>query len=320
MGKGEIDYNKRQTQIQVNTYLKLKSLYDETLTSILANVNLSNLPADERIRLERHADISKRLDAEIDKLSASIYAYIKFTTRESWDLANEKATELLNTEFTNRGLKVPTGMKVRNIADYNTFARRKTAGITISARVWNIGKCYKKEIEEAINAAVEKGKSANELARDIKRYLNNPDARYRHIRDKAGQLKLSANALRYNPGQGVYRSAFQNALRLARNEINRAFHESEHERWQKMPFIIGYTVNNSRNRVSTVCPICESIDGVAFPKSVQVLPVHIACMCHARTIQCTDEEFEKISAGYIPKEIPLVGRAKEHVEKYGAGI
>jgi len=316
--KNERDFNKELVDKQIETYFKLKSMYDRVVDAILSSIPLLSLPVDEPIRIDRYDYLYKAINGEINKLNATVYQYIRDTTREAWDLANEKATFILTNEFEKRGLKVPTGMKERNIAEYKKFAKQKIKGVDMSGRVWNIGAGYKKEIEEAVNAAIREGKSANELAGDIKKYLNNPDARFRRIRDKAGELKLSTNAMRYNPGQGVYRSAFQNALRLARNEINLAFHQAEYERWQVMPFIIGYKVRNSQNRVSTVCDICKAIDGVEFPKSIHVLPVHIQCMCTAISIQCSDEEFKRISNGekVIPKEIAMNETAKSHVEKY----
>lgn len=318
--KSEEDYNKEQVRLHVETYYKLKSMMDATLNAILSSVNLSALPFNEPIKIEKHEQLYKAINGEIKKLHATMYSYIRDTTRESWNLANNKATDMLNSEFEKRGLSVPPGMKGKNIADYNEFVKRKTANLTISSRVWNVGAGYAKEIQEAINAAIEEGKSATELARDIKKYLNNPDARFRKIRDKAGELKLSVNAMRYKPGQGVYRSAFQNALRLARNEINHAFHASEHERWQKMAFVVGYKIQNSHNRISTVCPICKSIDGMEFPKSKRVIPRHIQCQCSAISIMCNDLDFEKVKDGFVPKEIPLSAAAKRHIDEYGLAI
>lgn len=316
--KNERDFNKELVEKQIEAYFKLKSMYDKTLDAILASIPLTYLPIDEQIKIDRYEYLYKTINNEIRKLNATVYSYIRDTTREAWDLSNDKSTKLLISEFEKRGLKVPTGMKDRNIADYNEFVKRKISGVNMSGRVWNIGAGYKKEIEESLNAAIRDGRSANELASDIKKYLNNPDARFRRIRDKAGELKLSANAMKYNPGQGIYRSAFKNALRLARNEINLAFHQAEYERWQTMPFIIGYRVMNSQNRVSTVCDICKSINGVEFPKSIHVLPVHVQCMCTAISIQCSDDEFKRIASGenVIPKEISLNEKARNHVEKY----
>lgn len=316
--ENERDFNKELVDKQIEAYIKLKALYDKTIDAILASIPLTSLPVDEAIKIERYNYLYKTINNEIKNLNATIYSYIRDKTREAWDLANDKATQTLIQEFEKRGLKPPTGMKGQNIADYDKFAKRKINGVNMSGRVWNISAGYKKEIEEAINAAIKEGRSAKELASDIKKYLNNPDARFRRIRDKAGELKLSTNAMQYNPGRGVYRSAFQNALRLARNEINLAFHQAEYERWAVMPFIVGYRVRNSQNRVSTVCDICKAIDSVEFPKSIHVLPVHVQCMCTAISIQCSDEEFERIANGenIIPKEISLSDAARNHIDKY----
>ena len=133
--------------------------------------------------------------------------------------------------------------------------------------------------------------------------MNNPDARFRRIRDKYGNLKPSKNALSYNPGQGIYRSAHANALRLARNEINQAYREADYLRWSQNPGIIAYRIQNS-NRVATVCPICKQFNNVVFPKSHKFGGFHISCMCTAIPILVSDEDFERIVRGdrFVPKQ------------------
>ena len=46
-------------------------------------------------------------------------------------------------------------------------------------------------------------------------------------------------------GMGVYRSARKNALRVARTEINSAYHKARNERWQNEPFVIGQYIHVS---------------------------------------------------------------------------
>ena len=77
----------------------------------------------------------------------------------------------------------------------------------LSSRVWNITDQFKSELEMAIDVALGDGTSANKLSQTVRNLLNNPNALFRRVRDKHGQLRLSQNAKNYHPGQGVYRSA-----------------------------------------------------------------------------------------------------------------
>lgn len=301
------DYNKEYTDKQVATFYYLQKLYKEALEKIVDGLPLSKLSREEQFAFKNYPELDKTIGKQISELSKEVILYINASTREVWDLSNLKNNSIIDQEFAKRNLKPPTGLKTTNIDKYKEFTERKVKGLKLSDRVWKYNDRIKYDIQESINAALEPGKSANALAKDLMKYLNNPDARFRRIRDKNGDLKLSSAAKNYHPGRGVYRSAFANALRLARTEINNAHHEADYERWKETPFIIGYRVNNSKNRVSTVCPICKSYDGVLFPKRLRVLPVHPQCMCNTTSVFCSDEDFERIAKGenVNPKQPPI---------------
>lgn len=183
-----------------------------------------------------------------------------------------------------------------NDGKLKTFLNRKVNGLKISDRVWKYQDGLVEQLEAAIDGALAKGQSAASLARDIKKYLNNPDALYRRVRDKHGNLKLSANALKYNPGQGVYRSAYQNALRLSRTEINKAYRQSDYERCQQMDFVIGYEIHPSQRFYTAVCDLCTSLAG-KYPKDFKFWGWHPSCRCHCTPIMVSDSTFEKILSG-----------------------
>lgn len=312
------EYNKELIKRQIATYYKLQDMFDETVTAILQSYTLKNLPIDEFIKIRDYTQLYNAMNGEVKKLNATMYSYVRTNSEWAWNLSNAKTDAYIKQEFEKRQLAAPPNLLKHDTKALDSYLKRKVGGLTVSKRVWNITAGFKKQLEEAVSAAVGEGKSASKLAMDIKKYLNNPDGARSALYKKADKLDISASAVRYNPGQGVYRGAFKNALRLARNEINLAFHKSEQERWSKLNFIVGYRVRNSRNRVSTVCPICKAIDNVAFPKSIHVLPVHIQCMCTATTIQCSDEQFKKVVADpeYKPSEIKLTGKALQHVNTY----
>lgn len=159
----------------------------------------------------------------------------------------------------------------------------------LSDRVWNLSKQYKQELEESISVAIEPGISAIELAAKIKPYLNEPNKRFRRIRDKFGVLQLSDNALAYHPGRGVYRSSARNAQRLARTEINMAYRTAEQLRWSQMDFVVGYEVKLTQNG-KHVPDICDELIG-KYPKEFKFSGWHPHCLCYTIPILKTEDEF-----------------------------
>jgi len=118
---------------------------------------------------------------------------------------------------------------------------------------------------------------------------------------------LSKAAKEYKPGQGVYRSAYKNALRLARTEINSAYRESDYLRWQKNDSIIGFRRQNS-NRIATVCELCKRFNGLIFPKTFRWLGFHVQCMCTSTAVFASDAEVAAWKRGEaINPELPDAG-------------
>jgi hypothetical protein len=92
--------------------------------------------------------------------------------------------------------------------------------------------------------------------------------------------------------QGVYRSSYKNALRLARTENNMAYHSADYERWQQLDFVVGIEVMLSNNHTLNGVPftdICNDLQG-KYPKNFKFTGWHPACRCFAVSILKTDEE------------------------------
>lgn len=173
------------------------------------------------------------------------------------------------------------------------FQQRKENGMNLSSRVWNLSEQYKPELEEAITAAIAPGTSAMSLAAQVKKYLKEPDKRFRRIKEKMedGTIKwhLSKNAKAYHPGQGVYRSSARNAQRLARTEINMAYRTAEQERWKQFDFVVGYEVKTTQNG-HHVEDMCDMLAG-KYPKDFKFTGWHPQCMCYCIPILKTEDEF-----------------------------
>jgi hypothetical protein len=163
--------------------------------------------------------------------------------------------------------------------------------IAFSDRVWDITWDVEKQIRNRINTGVVLGESVDKVARDIRPFLAEPNARFHRVR-KDGRLVLSKPAKAYHPGRGVYRSAFRNARRLAQTEYARAFHEGSVRYIQKKTWLKG---SIWRTGGDNPCEICSFFDGKFFPKDdLPMLPAHPECLCYDELVldEVPDEELD----------------------------
>ncbi|MDR2652255.1 MAG: hypothetical protein LBC68_08075 [Prevotellaceae bacterium] len=204
------------------------------------------------------------------------------------------------------------------------FADMKRNGLNLSDRVWNLGKNMKSEIEVIVQNGLKEGKSAAELAKQLKQFLKEPDMLFRRVRNKeTGRMELSEAAKKYKPGQGVYRSAYKNAIRLARTEITAAYRRAAWEQYQTDPQVIGIRIQLSNNHTcinpKTGKPepffdICDELQG-DYPKSFLWTGWHPQCRCVMTPILVGTSDFRKMLdaevAGkkYTPKQITKMPKA-----------
>jgi len=222
----------------------------------------------------------KSFEKELTNFNNQLDHIIKQGITNEWAFANSKHDKLLREGLT----------KYKNLEALETFKTRKIKDFTVSNRVWDIAKKAQSEIELALSVSLEEGKSAVQLSREIRNLLNNPTALFRRVRDKYGNLVLSKNAQNYHTGQGVYRSAYKNALRLASNEINVAYKSADWLRIQQNPDIVGFEVRLSPQH--KVYDMCDELKG-KYPKTFHFHGWHVGCKCHIITLLKTDEELIK---------------------------
>lgn len=156
---------------------------------------------------------------------------------------------------------------------------------------------------------------ADEVSRNIREFLNEPKKLFRRVRGADGVLRLSKNARAYHPGQGVYRSSYKNARRLAVTEVNNAYRKADSDRWQQLDFVIGVRVQLSNNhtyrdhkgRIRTLVDICDDLKG-DYPKDFVFTSWHPHCRCIATPILKSREEMkedrERILRGEEPTPSP----------------
>lgn len=247
-------------------------------------------------------------DKLLQKLTTNLETIIVNGVRSAWTLANNKNNELARRIFgDNVGKLTPTQYKryfTNNEPARDAFIKRKTDGLTLSDRVWRYAEQFKAEIELGLDIGIRNGLSAQEMARDLKQYLNEPEKLFRRVRDQHGNLVLSKAAKAYHPGQGVYRSSHKNAMRLSRTENNMAYRYADFERWNNFDFVVGVEIRLSNN--PNHCPMCAALAG-KYRKDFKFGGWHPQCRCRALPILKTVEEMQKetdaILAGQqVPKD------------------
>ena len=233
----------------------------------------------------------KVFDKELANFSNQLDQIIKDGITREWAFANSKHDTLI----AHTRPSLANAARIQNLEALEAFKSRtfpSFGGVRggISDKVWDIAKKAQTELELALSVSLEEGKSAAQLSREVRNLLNNPTALFRRVRDQYGNLVLSKNAQNYHPGQGVYRSAYKNALRLTSNEINVAYKSADWLRIQQNPDIVGFEVRLSPQH--KVYDMCDELKG-KYPKTFHFHGWHVGCKCHIITLLKTDEELIK---------------------------
>lgn len=261
----------------------------------------------------------RKIEKLLSDLQAGITAVIVDGIRSEWTLANNKNDELAKQVFGDSVGKLTKEQERRyfstNGSARDAFIKRKTDGLGLSDRVWKYTNQFKDEIELGLDLGIRSGRSADELSRDLRSYLQHPDKLFRRVRDEHGQLVLSQRAKAYHPGRGVYRSSYKNARRLAATETNIAYMTADYERWQQLDFVVGIEIKLSNNHTLNGVPftdICDKLKG-RYPKDFKFTGWHPLCRCQAVTILKTDEEIAEDTRRILDGE-PLDGKSVNRVD------
>ncbi len=269
---------------------EIRRIYENSIHAII--ISFSQVTYDGKIfYLKDYPALLSRINAQIKKLHASIYTATVNGIEEGWDLSNKKNNILVDKRLAG---KKPSGKAKQilydpNLGALNKFIERKTNGLNLSDRVWDSLDGYKTEMETALGVGVSEGRSANEMATQLKKYLNEPDRLFRKVRQDDGTFKLSKAAKEYHPGQGVYKSSFMNAKRVAVTETNAAYRKADIERWRTMPFVKAYKINLSNNH--PVYDICDELAGI-YPLSFNWTAWHPNCRCYMTSVQISSDEYD----------------------------
>lgn len=276
---------------RVEKYAKaIQDLFFDVANKSASLVEGLPIPEGEMFKFVNHPEMKYQVDALFSEMAQNMNLVIQTGVRDEWLEALSPSDRLIQ-KLSERVQILPELLEKyqsRGLEALDAFQTRKIKGMNLSDRVWKYTNQYKGDIEMALDIGLGDRKSASQLSRDIRKYLQKPDDLFRRVRNKHGNLVLSKNAKAYHTGRGVYRSAYKNAMRLTRTELNMAYRTSDYERRKNLDFVVGIEIRRS-NRVYG-CPICEELKG-KYPKDFKFMGWHPQCRCHTISILSSDEEF-----------------------------
>ena len=304
------DYDKQHAAYIEALTNKLESIYQSIIRQAVKyglSVNFDSTKG-EIFDFDKFPKLKKRMEELMADMQSQILALVVNGIASEWGLSEEKNDYLVAEILAFASLPEDEikNYHTRNREALAAFQQRKVNGLGLSERVWNLVDQFKTELELALDVGVGEGRSAQQISRDVRSYLNQPDKLFRRVRDKHGNLKLSKAATAYHPGQGVYRSSYKNALRMARTEVNMAYHSADYESWIDNPLVIGIEIILSNNHTCNGKPfvdICDYLKG-KYPKTFKFTGWHPQCRCVAIPITPSKEEvIEYVKAQATGKDV-----------------
>ena len=296
---------------------RIRAIYEAATKEAAAiGASIDRPLGDELFDFSKFPTAQKRIDELMKKMYAQTRTVIVNGVRSEWTLANNKNDELCRMVFGDNIGRLTQSQYRRyftnNLEALDAFIARKENGLDLSDRVWEYTNMYKKEIELGLDVGIRNGRSADELSRDLRDYLQHPDKLFRRVRDEHGMLVLSAAAAAFHPGRGVYRSSYMNARRLAATETNIAYRTADYDRYQQLDFVVGIEVHLSKNHNCKGVPagqfydICDELQG-KYPKEFKFVGWHPLCRCYVTSILKTEKEMDEDDARIMRGEEPTEG-------------
>lgn len=300
MNISELYFNKL-VQLQMKYPKQMYSKFSSAAANIAALVGNPSAKYLKGFKFSTAPPLAKQIGDIQLALNRDLLDVTKAGISEAWNLSIAK-NDLI---FKGMSVMQEEAIEARREAALAAFIGRGQGTDTLSARVWQIAEQARVEMELHLAYGIHNGLSAGEISRNIRQYLINPDALFRRVRDKkTGKLVPSKAMAAYRPGRGVYKSAYKNAVRVARTETNMAYQMADHLRWMDMDMVIGIRIALSGSHPEyKFLEICEELAG-DYPKSFVFTGWHPQCLCHVTPIMTPEDSLRKFLRGETSKMKP----------------
>lgn len=322
--KGLTFYDKQHIQKILAQQSEVANIFNRFILSITPFLQQWANRSSDNVWL-RNQVVEKCVDRELDKLQSLLLTNLTAFNIDAW-----KRSEMKNEDFISEYIK---GMAIDSVRKQGMFATNKDAlsqlrkgvdvrGNNLSPMVWNLADQTKTQLEYYLQTGLSVGRSSSRISQDLRQILNEPDKRFRRVKDKEGKLVMSQPMKNYHPGQGIYRSSKMNALRLTATSTNMSYRTADYERWSKQDFILGIEIHRSANNRGP-CKLCDAMVG-KYPKTFKFIGFHPFCICFATPITMEPDNFadfllnDTVPQEQVITDIPKT--AKDFVDENKNGV
>lgn len=303
-------YDRQHVQKVLAQQGVINNIFNQFILSVSPYLRKWNDTGNNNVWI-RNQVVERAVDRELLNLEAMLKANISAFQVDAWDRSNTKNDDFIRKYIEGMSISAATkeGMFAHNLTALEALQKSVDAnGLSLSDRVWDITQQTKTQIEFYLNSGVAVGRNATGISSDVRQILHDPDKRFRRVRNGKGNLVPSRPMKGYHPGQGVYRSAYMNALRTSATTTNIAYRSADYERWSKQDFVLGIEVQRSGNHKGP-CKICDAMVG-KYPKTFKFTGWHPFCICFATPIVMEPEDLadylltDEVPERLVIKEIP----------------
>lgn len=317
----------QQAKIYKEIQLLIKNVYNQTIS--LPQVK-KIMTSGEMFRLRENPAVERAINHMLTTVRKQVGSLILGGVEEAWkegenQVWRDASVYLVRTEAEQKifnQVRTEATASVRQDAA-KAFFNEKRDGLKVSDRIWNATEGVKTEMEAMIQQAMIEGKDADQLARELEKFLKDPERLFRRVRNpETGKLELGEAAKKYKPGTGRYRSSYKNALRLASTEISRAYRQATWESYQNNPLIIGYEIQLSNNHTCSdgkggIIPgwtdICDVLKG-RYPKAFRWLGWHPHC--YSDDTEVMTERGWKLFKDLLPEDLIMSLNPETRMPEY----
>lgn len=299
---------------------RIERHYD-ALVNELARIGstIKDLPEDGLFSFKDYPVISQGVKQAVTNYAKELQKNILDGAGTFINLSYDRSQTVLGA-YTRLKAQALIDHRERTKNEWYNYRMKPERGMSLSDRVWNYSQQARAEFEagmsEVLVKNIAKGISAEELGRQLRNMLKNPDMMYRryHVKklmkdgtkvdkvewrrkvvDDDGKVHFVKQELEHT-GRGVYRSARKNALRLAATEINMAYRYADYKRWIDDPCVIGFEILLSENHTCNGKPfhdMCDDLQG-RYPKWFLWTGWHVRCRCNRIPILISKDELRQI--------------------------
>jgi hypothetical protein len=178
--------------------------------------------------------------------------------------------------------------KLHNLNALKMFINRTTDTKFLCDMIWKLEEGYCAELKIFLGIGIAYGEGAQVTGRQIRQYIENPEALFRRTRDKEGNLILNKTAKGDHPNKELLKSAYENVVKIIASLNNQSYLLADHNRWLNMDMIIGIRISTSG--VHETKDICDELAGV-YPKTFILLGWHLCCHCHVTPVMGSETNF-----------------------------